>query len=334
MAGIWTGVDRLLDGAEDDWAVAAHGMQLLGVARRRQTGRPAPPAWVADQRHMAAVALALPGLLARVRDAGDGPILLLKGPEIATLYPKPTLRPFGDLDLLLADADPAQAALVASGFRVSPAPAAAPGWHHRSPLLLDGAPVRLEIHDRPSWLPWLTPPPVDELAAAAVPSRTGLAGIEALAPEHHALAVAAHSWRHGPLLRAGHLLDLALLADRCDPDALLRTARRWGLHRVWRTSSGAARALLDDGPGSVALAVGGRHLLELRERTILSLRLSQYAGALWAPTPKSAAFAVSATVYASLRPRDGGSWRAEVPALARRLRASGQPASRHRDLDP
>jgi len=281
---------------------------------------------------MSVITLGLPGLLRRIRDAVTGPIVLMKGPELATLYPGTGLRPFGDLDLLVDDADAAYRAL--SGLDFTPEEHLAPDHaHHCTGLHVDGLPLRVEIHRRPNWVPWLTPPPVTELLAAAVPSRLGIAGISTLAPEHHALAVAVHNWRDGPLLDVGQLLDTALLGRECDPDALSRTAEAWGVRRIWGTSSRAAEALFVGEGFSLPLLIGGRHLPRVRDRSIIGAIVSRQVGSLWAQTPARAARALVTTVATDIRPPEGQQWSARPLRVGRILRGALRPLSQYTDLD-
>ena len=333
MRTIWDGVNRLLDDAESAAGVTEHGLQLLAIRRWRETGRAVPPAWLDDQRRMAAISLSLPGMLTRIRDAVVGPIVLMKGPELAELYPHPALRPYGDLDLLVEDAGAAQRALIELGLSPE-AGHVERGYHyHLATLAHDAFPLRVEVHRRPNWVSWLSPPPVTELLAAAVPSRLDTPGFSALDPVHHALAVCAHAWNHGPLLQASHLLDIALLARRCDPDEVTRTAERWGIDRIWRTSSRAADSLLLGEGVTLPLRLGGRHLTRLRERSVAGLYASRLLGTLWAPTSAVAARALWKLLIDGVRPRDGESWRTELPHLVRLARAATHPVSDYRRLD-
>jgi len=329
---IWDGVDRLLDAAEDEHAIAVHSLQFLAIRRWRETGRAVPATWLDDQRLMAMVTLALPGVLRQIRSVVEGPIVLMKGPEVATLYPGTALRPFGDVDLLVQDADVAHQALLELGLsldRERPAPDA---FHHLTPLRVEYPPLKIEIHRRPNWLPWLPPPSVEELFAAAGPSRLGVVGLSTLAPEHHALTVAVHNWLHGPLLSVGGLLDSALLSRECDPAVLLRTAKRWGVDRIWQTSSRAAEALLLGEGSSLPLAIGGRHLRRVHERTMVGWQASMYLGSLWAPTPMEAVHALSTTLVDGIRLPEGHSWRTRAPRIFRVVRSAARPASRYDDL--
>jgi len=333
MRTVWDGVDQLLDAAESDSAVAVHGLQLLALRRWRETGRPVPPMWLDDQRLMSVVTLSLPTVLRRVREAVPGPILLMKGPEVACLYPDPALRPYGDLDLLVRDTDGARRSLVEVGLSLVEELPDQDRHHHSRPLRLDPLPLMVELHRRPNWFPWLPPPPVEELFAAAIPSRLGVEGVSTLSPEHHALLVAVHGWRHGPLLSLGHLLDLALLAQECDFDELLRTAERWRVRRIWETSLLAARSVLLGEGSSLPLLVGGQHLRRVRERSIIGTHASVYFGTLWMPSPTVTARALTHLVSTTLRPLEAQSWTSRLARLARVARRSTRPVSTYRNIE-
>src|SRR3954454_25332597 len=113
---MWDRVDQLLAKAPHEQALRLHRVELLEARRRRAAG--ADVGALAGDVAIAAVRDlgALP-LLARVRAAWDGPLVLHKGPELALDYPAPRLRRFWDLDLLTSNASAAQAALLAAGFR-------------------------------------------------------------------------------------------------------------------------------------------------------------------------------------------------------------------------
>ena len=151
---IWAAVDHLLDEAEDLAALRAHGLHLLAARRWREAGRSVPPDLLADERSAAIAALAMPSLLARVRAALDGPILLLKGPEVAARYPDPALRPLGDVDLLVPDAAEAEGVLRAIGFEPAEGERTAARQPHQPPLRWPTSPLRVELHHAlpvPQW---------------------------------------------------------------------------------------------------------------------------------------------------------------------------------------
>ena len=115
-SALWARVDRLIDSAPSPRDVRAHGLQLLAARRLRSLGRPVPPGLAREELHAAFVWHALPSLLAEVRAACEGPILVIKGPAAAAQYPDPTLRPFVDVDLVVPDAAQTQHELLAAGF--------------------------------------------------------------------------------------------------------------------------------------------------------------------------------------------------------------------------
>ena len=74
-----------------------------------------PDAFLQEERAAKMANAIAPSVLARARDAYDGPMMLLKGPEVSILYPG-RARMLADLDLLVDDAPAAREALLASGF--------------------------------------------------------------------------------------------------------------------------------------------------------------------------------------------------------------------------
>jgi hypothetical protein len=232
---IWTRVDELVDSAPGLPALRAHRLQLLAGRRWRELGREVPDD-LRTEEQLAAVRDAIaPDILARVRAATDQPVLLLKGPEVARRYPRRSLRPSIDLDLLAPDAERLQEQLIAAGFE----PAEDPVWalrldgsadhfadkHHLRPLRWSGWPLRLEIHRRPSWPAWLPQPASSELLRLAVPGEAE--GILVLPPAPHGVLLGAHVWVSNPFARLRDLLDIALLLQEADPDEAEGLARAW-----------------------------------------------------------------------------------------------------------
>ena len=221
---LWDAVDALIDRAPRISDLTFHRLHLLAARRYRQWGRLVPKDVSAAERDGALLSLVVPLVLQQVRNAYDRTIVLMKGPEVAMRYPDPTLRPFRDLDLLVPDAAEAQAALLAAGFVTALSPEPYVDIHHLQPLQWPGAPLLVEVHDRPKWPAGLPAPSRAELLASAIPGSTGVAGVMALPPELHAMVVAAHSWAHAPLARLGHLVDLAAVTAGLDRRSLDRTA--------------------------------------------------------------------------------------------------------------
>jgi len=111
---LWTAVDSLLEGATLE-GILAHKLGPLAANRLRRLGAPVPRPLVLEERAAAVSMLSAVPLLERIRELHDGRLLLLKGPDVARLYPG-TARRFGDLDLLFDDAADVHETLVANGF--------------------------------------------------------------------------------------------------------------------------------------------------------------------------------------------------------------------------
>ena len=212
---IWEGVDRLIDRAPTLADLRSHRIELLAARRWRALGRAVPDEFVELERRSALHRLVVPRLLERVRGAYDGPMIVHKGPEVAAHYPDPILRDFGDVDLIVPNAEEVQRALIAAGFEEIGDPALYLDIHHLRPLRWPELPLHVEIHARPKWVDSLAAPPVEELFAVAVPSTT-IDGVEAFPPEHHALLLAVHSWAHEPLRRLRDVIDIAAVAAGAD----------------------------------------------------------------------------------------------------------------------
>lgn len=239
-------VARWIDASPSVEALQRHRIGLLAVRRYRETGRPVPGDLLQEERDASVVAMTAPLVLGRIRELVEGPVVVFKGLEVAALYDDPVLRcSFHDIDVLVPDAPAAQAALVRGGFTPLGEPGQYRDLHHLQPLAMPGMPVIVEVHHHPKWLRWS--PPIDPavLFAAARPSRTGVDGVERLAPAHHALVLAAHAWSNSPLSRLRDLLDIHLIAREAPPGAVADAARAWDMERVWRTTWEAAGSMLD-----------------------------------------------------------------------------------------
>lgn len=305
---IWSAVDRLVDSTDDVANLRANRLHLLAARRWRELGREVPDELVEAERRSVLVTLFLPELLARMRSALDGPLVLHKGPEIAARYPDPVLRPFIDLDVLVPDATAAQAGLLAAGFEELGNPVYYAQAPHRLPLELPGIPLLVEVHEHLNWPSWVGTSPTEELLAGAVPSALGIDGVDTLAPEHHVLAVATHAWAHGPFARVGDLVDVAALAEGLDPRELDRLAARWGLRRLWRTSSRTVDAVLFDGPRPRALRTWARNLTAVRERTVLEIHVGRWLSGFSALGPVGGWRVLGIEIGKDLRPAVGETW--------------------------
>ena len=329
---MWTAVDAVLDDLVDAGlerrvdVLRDHRVHLL-AARRAQARGIAVPAALGDAQRLAAiVAVATPRVLERVREACDGPVMLMKGAEVAARYPDPLTRPYVDVDLLAADARGAQHALTASGFV---ALGAADSLHHLAPLHLPGLPVRVEVHAAPHWPDGLDAPRTAELLEASVSSALGVEGVTAPAAAHHAVLLAAHAWTDRPLGRLGRLIDVeavSLAAEAAELDAL---ARAWGCARLWRATRRAAESVLLGRRATLPLRVWARHLPEVRSRTVLGAHLERWLAPAWAfPSHQAIGRSAMAVAY-DMRPHPGEGWGTKATRVRRAVAHADRPESEH-----
>jgi Uncharacterised nucleotidyltransferase len=316
---IWAAVDALLARA-DGPALVFHRLEPLAARRLRALGREVPEELVETERLSAAFSLAGTVHLTRARQAVEGPLLLVKGPELASRYPDPALRISRDLDFVVPDPGSAQRALLAAGYLESGDPELYAQAPHLRPLAWPDLPVELEIHSRPNWPPWLEPPAAEELFAGAVPSAAGVDGILAPAPERHVLVVAGHAWTHGPLERLRDLLDVALLAAEADPEETERVARAWRIEKLWGTTRALADALFLDAPPPHALRSWARNLAEVRERTVAEQHVARWRGWFDAFPASLAVRASLDEVRDDLSPRPGETWGTKLSRSQRAIR--------------
>jgi hypothetical protein len=331
-AELWAAVDRLVDRATSLDNLAAHGLHLFAAHRWRAVGRKVPEALVDEERRAGAVLLAATIALEQARAAYDGTMVLMKGMEVGVRYPDPILRPLRDVDLLVDRPDRAQRALVAAGFEpVGRDDAYYARRHHLRPLALPGLPIVVELHRRPEWVGWAPPPSAPELLSEAVPSVTGIDGVLAPSPAHHALLVAAHSWAGAPLRRILDLVDVTLLAggdfDRAE---LWEAARKWEVDGVWKTTSAAADAVLFGGPSLPwHVRLWARDLADVRERTVFTNHVRRIASPFSALPVRRALPAAGRAAGHAVRRAEEDTWRSKLRRAARALRHASQPVSRH-----
>jgi Uncharacterised nucleotidyltransferase len=327
-ATIWAGVDRLLDRA-DGRALVVHRLEPLAASRLRRLGEPVPEELVEVERLGAAFALAATAHLTRARDAVGEPLLVLKGPELAALYPEPSLRISRDLDLVGPDPGAMQRALLAAGFVESGDAGPYARAPHLVPVAWPGLPVELEVHARPNWPPWVEPPAAAELFEGARPSAAGVEGVLVPAPEKHLLVVGVHAWTHGPLQRLRDLLDVILLAREADRAETDRLARAWGIPKLWRTTEAVARSLYLDEPPPRALRGWARNLAEARERTVLEQHTARWRGWWDAFPPALAARATLHELREDATPEPGETWGAKLNRSGRAVRNAFVRRSEH-----
>lgn len=326
---IWAAIDRIVDGNDDVERLRSHRLHLLAARRWRARGRQVPAAVLAAERRSALTSMLVPEVLTRVRRAVDGPIIVHKGPEVAKRYPDPIARPYVDLDLLVSDADSAQRALQQAGFYAVGDPAAYVGSPHRQPLEFPELPLVVEVHESPNWPRWLGRVPTADLLAGAVDSNLAVDGVLTLAPAHHALAVAAHAWAHGPLARIGDLLDVSVMSAELDPQELRTLAASWGLARLWQTTTETADAVLRTGGRTWALATWARNLGGVRERTVFEYHLGRWAAPFSAVPFRAAVRVMGQEIGKDLRPRPGEEWGPKLGRTGQALRRAGVRKSEH-----
>jgi hypothetical protein len=326
---LWTSVDRLIGTAPDERALRVHRLEPLAARRLRALGEDVPVEAAESERLGAAFALAAEAHLARARAVVEGPLLVVKGPEVAALYPDPATRVSRDVDLVAPDPQDAQRRLLAAGFAEAGSADYYADAPHLLPLAWPGLPVEIEVHGRPNWPPWLEAPSAEALLEGAVPSATGVEGLQAPSPARHALVLAAHVWTHGPLTRLRDLLDVALVTAEADPAEIERLAEAWGMTRLWRTTDAIATALFLGGPSPRPLRTWARNLTEARERTVLEQHVARWVG--WhAALPRR--LAVRATIDElrdDLTPERGESWGSKVRRSSRAVRNALVRRSEH-----
>ena len=274
--------------------------------------------------------LAATFVLQRAREAYRGRIVLMKGLEVGAYYPDPGLRPFRDLDLVVDDAALAQRTLLEAGFELTGDERLYRNIHHLQPLRWPGLGPVVEIHDRLKWVDWQQAPRTVDLLDAAVPSRTALAGVDALAPTHHVVALAVHSWAHDPLARIGHLLDVAALTQSVRRSEVDAVAAAWGVERVWRATAAAADALFEQGRVPLSLRLWAKHLDAMRERTVLESHLERWLSPFWSRPPRPAVAAAGAALRADVLPEKGETWGVKAARTAQALRTPLRRLSQHR----
>jgi hypothetical protein len=332
--GLWEAVDALIDRAPSEDDLRSHRLEVLAARRYRAVGRPVPPDFVAQERLAAIALLTAPIVLERVRVAYGGPAMVLKGPEVAARYPDPTLRGYGDIDLLVPDAEEAQQALLAAGFELVGDPELYVDIHHLRPVLANGVPLAVEVHSRPKWLEPLARPSTQMLFEVAQPSATGVAGILAPSPAQQALLLAVHSWAHEPLRRLRDMIDVAAVAAAADRSEIEALAREWGVERIWRTTIAAIDALLADRRTPWVLRMWAQNLGRVRERTVLENHLQRWLSDFWAMPPLAAARGLPRTFVDEVGPGGDESWGNKLTRTVLAVRNASHRRSHHdRELD-
>jgi Uncharacterised nucleotidyltransferase len=331
-AALLNAADALIDGVSTGADLEHHGLHLLAARRWRELGRPVTNRFLAQERMAAAIWLATPSALERIRAAYDGDLLLIKGPEVAAVYPDPVLRRYGDLDLLVSDAHAAQRALMAAGFEPQGNERRYADLHHLRPLRVPQLPLKVEVHHAPKWPEGLYPPSTAELLESGVPARCGVEGIMTLRPSHHAVLLAAHAWAHAPLGQLRKLLDIGLVAADADPTDLARVANRWGASQLWRATVGVLNGLFGGAQPPATLRLWARHLASVRERTVLEKHLTAWLSPLWCFPRSERLRECAAAFLTDVRPLPREAWHDKLVRTRMALANASVGASEHHAL--
>jgi len=328
---LWSSLDALAGRAERLSDLRAHRLETVALA-----GADGP--WAVEiraaRREQALRSLGAPLVLQRVREAAGGPLILVKGPELARRYPRPRVRPFGDVDLIVEDADRTQSELLRAGFHEIGDPEKFRDIHHLRPLHFPGTLLAVEIHSRPKWPPHARPVTFAELADHAVPAAVGVDGLSTLPPAEHAVVLAAHGWAHEPLGRVLDLVDIALLLEDSDREDAAKAADRLGVPRLWQTTVAAIDSLFYGASPSGPLKTWARGLSVLRERSVWETHLAELQAPVVVLGPARGLLPSASAAVRQLGRQGGESWRSKVARSARAVRNARRRRSDHVDALP
>lgn len=333
---LWSAVDRILDRLTPEQA-CEHGLGPLAARRLHELGRPLPDELVREERAARAANLIAPSLLARIREAVDGPVVLFKGPELSRRYPGRARR-FGDLDLLPEDAERAQAALLEAGFRLQARDWPPEGYdnlrrphYHLHPLEWPGVPLQIEVHKTVKWPDGVKPPRNDDIFSKALDADFGVPGVLTPDPAQHAVLLATHAWGEIPFRRLRQLLDVLAFVDGHVPvERLVEAADAWGFRRGWQSTLAVGTWVFGDGRKPVSVRMWARHLAQFRDPTVIEMHVQEWLAPFWMMPPPTAARLTAAALTRDFRPQLGQSWGDKVAQTGRALR---HPLSSKTDHD-
>lgn len=326
---LWATVDRLLEGATLE-GMLAHKLGPLAANRLRRLGQPVPRPLVLEERAAAVSMLTAAPLLERIRELHDGTLLLVKGPDVARLYPG-SARRFGDLDLLFERADEVHARLAANGFVEVEDPdfEFTPDHHHLQPLRWPALPLLVEVHKSPNWPDSVSrPPSVAEIHEASVPSVLGLEDVRTPSSVHQTLILAVHAWSHVPLHTLRDLIDVAAVAAPLDERELELAARRWGIGRIWRSTREAIDGLFYGGRETAPLRTWARHLERVRKQSVLESHVARLLHPYWEAPAHRATLSLARALGHAVRPLPGETWGEKLRRIGRAVRNPHAPVGR------
>ena len=287
------------------------------------SGARSAPACAARERVAAARALVAPLVLERARAACDGPMLLMKGPELAARYPDQVRRPFAISTSLV------QSPARHTAQRCWP-PVSHPSVPRRRPrtTAVYPPPAARTARDTPPCL--IDSPPtagrsgrvvtgarLGELLAVAVPSATGVDGVLGLRLARG--RGRRHSWSEAPLRRCSRprrssraLAGRGRAAGRRGGRGATRPRRRRGAAMV-----AAGDAVLGFAPPTrPAEAVGARRTAAAPTATVIENHLARVLSpfsVLPAGPPRCGCRRVSWAYASSRRRRTAGGRRPRAP---------------------
>lgn len=318
---VWSAVLRLVDRGRSLSALRSHGLHLIAARRWREERRHIPHELALQELFAIGHAHMATEMLRTVSTIVDQEIVALKGVAVAQRYPDPALRPFGDLDLLVADPVRAQRQLTAAGFR--PVGGFQEGFfdghHHLPPLELpDRATIQIEIHSRAPWVNWCSPPSFLDLRSTAQPA--GIPGIWFPDRGDHALILCCHSWHELPLRRLLDLVDISLLSEAIDSQALVDLARRHHVSKLWNLTQAVSNALLFGGEEPLPLRLWARDLKAVRECSLLERHMRLWFASFSARAPHVAAAEALHAFALDLRRTGGEAWSEKFGRVRQGLR--------------
>jgi hypothetical protein len=331
---LWNAVDHLIDRLGVDES-CEHGLGPLAARRLRLLGQPLPERLAREERAAMSSNLVAPTLLARARAAYGGPLVMLKGPELTVRYPDRARR-FGDLDLLPGDAEEAQAALLAAGFRLQGREWPPEGYdnirrphYHLHPLEWPGLGLRVEIHKHVKWPEGIPPPSNDEIFEAAVPASLGIEGLTVPDPSQHAVILASHAWGEVSMRRLRQLVDVMAFVDDRDREPFRRVARAWGFGLGWQTTLRVADWLFAGAPKPLSVRAWARYLETLREPRVIEMHVQEWISPFWMVPPQIATRLAAAAIARDVRPEIGQTWSDKIAQTLSAVRHPLSPKSEH-----
>ena len=126
------------------------------------------------------------------------------------------------------------------------------------------------------------------------------------------------------------MLDVAVLASRCDPAELRALAVDWRIERLWASTERAVGAVLAGTPLAGSLALWTRNVTLGRERTVLENHLQRWLSGFAALPPRAALRGLGEALRLELA-ADEEPWRVKLRRTGRALRNASSPRSAHED---